>query len=100
MELFPTEVGDLFYIPYSTSKKRTSDNNTSYTEEEEEEEEEEDDERGECIGASGSLYNYYKCMRKELRTAGLLRSRKRKDDSLPKPVTKRGNNHMILKYIY
>lgn len=54
--LFPTEDGDFFYAAYSKNNN-------------------------ERVNARGSLYNFYKIARKELRVAGILLE-ERKEESL------------------
>lgn len=83
VELFPTELPNLFYVPYSSSKKSRIDQGEEGEDQESEEEEEEElqelnNEGQECIGQSGALYNYYKAMRKQLRIAGILQVHKKR----------------------
>ena len=49
----------MFYIPYVSSKKNQPEKEESDREGQSGEEEEESDERVVCVGAKGSLYNYY-----------------------------------------
>ena len=95
IELFPTEPEDLFYIPYCSSKVQECESDEEVGEVDREKKEE-IIEGGESTGPSGTLYNYYRTVRNELRNASILipsKKRKVESDSTEKTQKKiRGNN--------
>lgn len=71
-ELFPTADGDIFYISYQSKSP--------------------------CNSATGSLINYYKYVKSQLRLAGLLvtDTKKKTEDKLPEHENPIGNSEKKL----